>query len=76
MLDVSNQAIHKMVFEADLFPGVRAVGSKPLYVLPRADVLARIAAREQAQADRDSRVVHVPAATLVSADEVLARSDR
>lgn len=74
MLDVSNQAVHKMVFEADAFPGVRAVGSKPVYVLPRADVEARVRQREEALAERQARPPAVPTATLVSADEVLARS--
>lgn len=70
LLGVTNQAVHKMVFEGDHFPGVRSVGEKPLYVVPRAEV----AALEQKRIEASKSPSTPSEVTLVGPDEVLARS--
>jgi len=47
LLNVSNQMVHKMVFELKFFKTVRTVGDKPVYVLPTQDVIT-LALKRQA----------------------------
>jgi hypothetical protein len=74
-LGVTNQAVHKKVFgSGDSFPEVRSVGDKPLYVLPTSVVNRLLQDQEEASAARALRPSSVTGATLVGADEILARS--
>ncbi len=50
MLGMSNQGFHKLVFDSNAFDTVRAVGSKPLYLVPLVDVV-RMATNRRARAN-------------------------
>lgn len=44
-----------MVFENGEFPGVRAVGSKPVYIIPESEVMEKLQARNQASQLRQQK---------------------
>lgn len=54
-LGVTKQAIHKMVFENGEFQSLRAVGSKPVYVISIEEVQAKKESRHTAALERQQK---------------------